>query len=204
MGVDPSINSTGIYVQAYDNNKKIYERFYIIRGIKLTKKESKASEEYKNIFEYILYDYHNPNSLDDNHETELNKSYNIINIKKAIQNIIYDTFEKCGINNNMTVVQEGISYGSSIRTKSVFDLAGLNFVLRDGIIEMCEKYSNLNYIIATPSEIKKVATGKGNANKDMILSIFDCLYAFENIKRDDIADAYFMSEYGRLLQNKNG
>ena len=34
----------------------------------------------------------------------------------------------------VNVVIEGISYGSSIRTKSVFDLAGLNYMIRYKLI----------------------------------------------------------------------
>lgn len=199
IGIDPSINSTGICIEIFDGDNLIFEHFYIIRGHKLTKKEKNASEEYKDNFTYIIYE-HSDTRVDDNHLSELFKTYNIISIKRSILDILIDLKEQFDIQ-IMTIVQEGISYGSTLRTKSVFDLAGLNYVIRDGIIEFdidCE----INYIIAPPSEIKKFATGKGNANKEMMLLLFNSIYDFGDIKQDDIADAYFMCKYGIDLTHK--
>ena len=100
------------------------------------------------------------------------------------------------------VLQEGISYGSSIRTKSIFDLAGLNYLLRNVFIH-CDGYV---FTIATPANIKKFATGKGNAKKQMIVENF--LQQHKKLscipKVDDIADAYFMAQFARNLKNKDG
>ena len=79
----------------------------------------------------------------------------------------------------------------------MFDLAGLNYLLRNTFIN-----SNIcNYfIIAAPSEIKKFATGKGNASKEMMVSMFSCIFPDLQLpKIDDICDAYFMANYASKL-----
>ena len=110
--------------------------------------------------------------------------------------------------NNVTdihVVQEGISYGSTIRTKSVFDLAGLNFMIRDRLIKLSKSYIyNFNYTIATPAEIKKWSTGNGNCKKELMIDLFKQIYPDFNLpKIDDICDAYFMASYAKYLNDKN-
>ena len=103
----------------------------------------------------------------------------------------------------VNVVIEGISYGSSIRTKSIFDLAGLNYMIRYKLIT--SDIQHLNLTIATPSNIKKYATGKGNANKESIMTIFKYIFPeMQNIpKLDDIADSYFMAMFSRDIECKN-
>jgi crossover junction endodeoxyribonuclease RuvC len=94
---------------------------------------------------------------------------------------------------NTYVVIEGISYGSTIKTSSVFDLAGLNYMIRTAMM----KFSS-NLIIAPPSHVKKFATGSGNANKELMIETFKSIHPeFDIPKIDDIADAFFMS---RLAQ----
>ena len=97
------------------------------------------------------------------------------------------------------VCQEGISYGSSKRTKSVFDLAGLNFLLRMMIISTLRPDK---YIIATPSEIKKKTSGNGNCNKDVMVNLFKSLKPdFDLPKLDDIADSFWMANYIKYLSD---
>ena len=82
---------------------------------------------------------------------------------------------------------------SSIRTKSVFDLAGLNFLLRMMIID---KINPDRYVIATPSEIKKKTSGNGNCKKEVMINLFKDIYSDFNLpKLDDIADSYWMATY---------
>ena len=99
------------------------------------------------------------------------------------------------------IVIEGISYGSSIRTKSVFDLAGLNYLIRYKLIKA---FDHSKFTIIPPSELKKFTTGKGNANKDTIVALFQLLYPNLSVpKLDDIADAYFMSNYAKHMDDFN-
>ena len=101
-------------------------------------------------------------------------------------------------NVKLYIVQEGISYGSSIRTKSIFDLAGLNYMIRNEFIEK----ENILFFIAPPTHIKKFATGIGNCEKEMIIELFKNTHKelTESLpKVDDIADAYYMSCYAKKL-----
>ena len=57
VGIDPSINSTGVCIlETDDNNKQVNCKFYIIKNNKLTKKESKAGDDNAKMFQYVLYD----------------------------------------------------------------------------------------------------------------------------------------------------
>lgn len=201
VGIDPSINSSGITCLAYEENTLIKEFFFIIQprknnksGLGLSKKESEAEEKYIDKFSYILYD--KLDAPEDNHVNEYNKTLNFMNILNIINDEV-NKFIKRVTNNstlyNLYVCQEGISYGSSQRTKSVFDLAGLNFLLRNMVIT---KLRPTKFIIATPSEIKKKTSGNGNCNKDVMISLFQSLYPdFILPKIDDIADSFWMANY---------
>ena len=192
VGIDPSINSTGICIKYKD----IIE-FYIIKGgMHLTKKEINASDSLSN-FNYICYDKLAANN--DNHINEYNKTKNFISIIEIIKDILHKKIlcdNSLNIN-NIYIVMEGISYGSASRTKAIFDLAGLNYIIRYALT----KYG-YNIIICTPSEIKKFATGNGNCKKDIIENIFLTVFPEYKIlpKIDDIADAYMMMLYGEKYQ----
>lgn len=199
VGIDPSINSTGVCIlETDDNNKQVNCKFYIIKGSKLTKKESKAEDDNIKIFQYVLYDKLDTSTknIKDYKTLEWNKTQNMINVCKCVKDIINKYVDYNGIL-NLYICQEGISYGSTIKTKSIFDLAGLNYLLRNSFIN-----SNIcNYfVIAAPSEIKKFATGKGNANKEMMINMFSCIFPDLQLpKVDDICDAYFMANYASKL-----
>ena len=192
IGIDPSINSTGICFK-YDNNID----FYIIKaGLHLTKRELKANEELNN-FEYICYD----KLLNDKnpHITEFNKTQNFIIIINYIKELIYKKILLYNLSldiNNVYIVMEGVSYGSVSKTKAIFDLSGLNYIIRYELT----KYG-YNIIISSPSEIKKFATGNGNCKKEVIENMFLTLFPEYKIlpKVDDISDAYIMMLYCEYL-----
>lgn len=196
VGVDPSINSSGITCLAYEDEKLIKEMFYIIKPDKLTKNESKAEDENISRFMYVIYK--KPEfDKENNHEVEYYKTIifrDILNIiKEIISKFVYQITNGNTIPCILYICQEGISYGSSIRTKSVFDLAGLNFLLRMMIID---KINPDRYIIATPSEIKKKTSGNGNCKKEVMINLFKDIYSDFNLpKLDDIADSYWMATY---------
>lgn len=202
VGIDPSINSTGITIARYENNVEVEIKFYIIKNGKLTKRESAANDSIDN-FEYIIYNKIDLTQFkDDNHVFEYYKTKNMVEVVNAIYDLILNEVKKYSAIVN--VVIEGISYGSSIRTKSIFDLAGLNYMIRYKLIT--SDIQHLNLTIATPSNIKKYATGKGNANKESIMTIFKYIFPeMQNIpKLDDIADSYFMAYFALELDKKNG
>lgn len=201
VGIDPSINSTGITIARYENNVEVEIKFYIIKNGKLTKRESAANDSIDN-FEYIIYNKIDLTQFkDDNHVFEYYKTKNMVEVVNTIYDLILNEVKKYA--SAVNVVIEGISYGSSIRTKSVFDLAGLNYMIRYKLIT--GDIQHLNLSIATPSNIKKYATGKGNANKESIMTIFKYIFPeMQNIpKLDDIADSYFMAMFSRDIECKN-
>ena len=201
VGIDPSINSTGITIARYENNVEVEVKFYIIKNGKLTKRESAANDSIDN-FEYIIYNKIDLTQFkDDNHVFEYYKTKNMVEVVNTIYDLILNEVKK--YTSTVNVVIEGISYGSSIRTKSVFDLAGLNYMIRYKLIT--SDIQHLNLSIATPSNIKKYATGKGNANKESIMTIFKYIFPeMQNIpKLDDIADSYFMAMFSRDIECKN-
>ena len=182
VGIDPSINSTGICVNEQGADGKQKMKFYIIRPNTLTKKEQNIK---LSNFKFLLY---NKESSSDKHENEVCKTKNFLYITDHIKTILKSAVRKAGAD-NVKVYMEGISYGS-LQTLSVFDLAGLNYLIR----QTCESL-NIKYTIITPSEAKKHATGKGNASKELITDTFLALYPkMGTLKKvDDIADAYFLS-----------
>lgn len=201
IGIDQSLNSTGLCILTFDNEKLKKEYFAIIKTSKLSKKETEAEKTNKNFNYHIteivnLKDYEN-----NNHYKEYYKTLNFISVLDKIFEIICSNVK--GKSSNIYIVQEGISYGSSIRTKSIFDLAGLNYMLRYKLLDFSKKFANSKFWIIPPTEIKKFATGKGNANKDLIVTTFKTIYPdFDLPKIDDICDAYFMARYAIKLKNE--
>ena len=199
VGIDPSINSTGICVKKYDGSNKVSEYFVILKpGYRqkpkekwLTKKEKIANESLVN-FSYEFYNAEELNVYEDmTHFQEYWKSFNMINgankVKDIVNKYTKDNPEK------IFITIEGISYGSSIRTKSIYDLAGFNYLIREKFIEE----ENIVFTIATPKEIKKFASGNGNAQKDLLVNMFTIVFPEFSIipKLDDICDAWFMSDF---------
>ena len=212
IGIDPSLNSTGLCLQFYEDNKFVKDMYYIVKPNKLTKKEKAAQDSLIN-FDYALYekidlDMYKDNNVNignshiyNNLFSEYWKTVNMIRIVKTIKECIKDNIQG-RINYRIYIVQEGISYGSSIRTKSVFDLAGLNYMIRNEFIEK----ENITLFIAPPTHIKKFATGVGNCKKEQVIELFKTTHneLTEKLpKVDDIADAYYMSQYARHLYLEN-
>lgn len=196
MGVDPSINSSGICIQFWEDNSKVKEYFAIVKPNKLTKKEQKAHDAYL-FFDYVLYEKHDLSKYEDNHEHEHYKTLNMIAVLDKIIETVKDNVADKNV--EIYVVQEGVSYGSTLKTKSVFDLAGLNFMIRERFL----KDDRFHLTIATPSEIKKYSSGNGNCKKEVMMDLFKILYPdFDLPKLDDICDAYFMASYAKYLYDK--
>ena len=197
VGIDPSINSSGVSLLFFnDKNELQKELFFLVRGTDhLTKREKDAAEKYADCFEYISYGKYDISMAEDNHEAEYQKTLNMI----AIVDHIWDVVSEYVHGDDLVyIVQEGVSYGSSIRTKSIFDLAGLNYLLRMKFIKsLC---NNMNFTIATPSEIKKFTTGNGNCKKDQMIELFKALHpGFDLPKLDDIADSYWMANFAKKI-----
>lgn len=183
IGIDPSLNSTGICI----NNNGKCDYFLIVS--KMTKKMQLFDNQY---VKFIKYEKNNTNKKENSYEIiEKNKSNNIYSICKSIEEIIkkYD---------NCHVYMEGVSYGS-LGSSALVDLSGLNFAIRNVLIQ-----NNIPFTIVSPSQNKKFATGNGAADKSLMifswLKIEKHLKNITEIKIDDLADAYFLSNYSSQLR----
>lgn len=190
IGIDPSINSTGVVIRKIDDQKnRVFEKFFIIKPNKLTKNEQKFQDSTE-CFEYIIYNKTDLKDIKyDNHKYEYEKTLNISRIVDCLSALLY----RYVLTSETTIVSmEGISYGSSTKTSALCDLAGLNYLIRLMIINL-DIGVRLN--ICTPAEVKKYASGMGNCTKDVLSHMFLKIHPeFNEIKKvDDLADAYFMS-----------
>lgn len=194
IGIDQSINSTGITIQKFDEEVLLDKKFYIIHNSKLTKKEI-AAEEALNNFEYILYDKLEKANSSSNSEYEAFKMRNAINISENIIDLIIRNINKL---DKVYIGIEGISFNST-QTKSLIDLAGLSYIIRYNIFKFFNSHKDNQgeLIIFTPGEIKKFATGNGNAKKESMISLFNAMHNELRIipKIDDLADSYWICEY---------
>lgn len=175
IGLDLSINSTGVCV-----NKDGKCSYYIITS-KMTKKMQNFEHKY---VKYILY---NKQEVDGEYsEKETIKTNNINNIVLEIEKIIkkYKPDQ---------VKIEGISFGST-GSAALIDLSGLNYMIRKMLID-----NGVSFVIISPSQNKKFATGNGSAEKDVMIDAWKRLdkniQDITEVKIDDLADAYFLSCY---------
>lgn len=190
IGIDPSMNSTGVVLQLYDDNNLIQENIFIVKPNKLTGKEQIAQDS-----GYIKYVLYSKEDVDKNAETqikELAKTHTLMNIVDAIK---YCLFEFINNADDITVTMEGLSYGSTQRTSAIMELAGLNFMIRNMLLT---SNKNIKLNIMPPTVIKKWVTGYGTASKDAMISAFQSLRPNVKVpKVDDIADAWWMCSYGK-------
>jgi Holliday junction resolvasome RuvABC endonuclease subunit len=176
LGIDPSINSTGLTVWKREQNIHIY---YIISN-HLTKK---MKDFHHDRFQYIEYQKIQPDKNVEYCIRESQKTSNIFNICQAIREVIQ--------NEGVTAcVMEGVSYGST-GSAALVDLAGLNFAIRCTLKEL-----NIPFMIVSPTSVKSFAVGNGAAQKEAIIFAWThCDPEFQGVKVkiDDVADSYFMS-----------
>ena len=168
LGIDPSINGTGLCLN--DNGKCSY--FYIVP--KATKKTQKMMLEWSvELIEYKVV------KTDNDKTKEIYKSERVYEIQKIIEDII-DRYKP------ERVVIEAIAYAAN---GSIDMLAGLNYSIRNLCIER-----GIELVIVSPTTLKKSSVGTGKASKDLMMSTWKLLEGI-NIDCDDLADAYFLSNY---------
>lgn len=90
------------------------------------------------------------------------------------------------------IAVEGFSYGSRGR--------GVAFQFGYGYAVQIALYNNdFNYLIVTPSQVKKFATGLGNASKEsMILPIYK-RWGYEH-ESDNVRDAFILAQIARATK----
>ena len=176
IGIDPSMNSTGICVK-----QDLKTKYYIVTS-HMTKKMVKFDADQKNI-KYLPYEKTQVTGLE-YAEKETAKANNVYNICQQIK----ATLKK---HKPDIVVMEGVSYGS-IGSAALVDLAGLQFAIRMVLIDL-----KIPFKIVTPMHLKSVAVGIGSADKAIMVDAWKRLdakmnYNFE-VKVDDLADAFFLA-----------
>ena len=178
IGIDPSINCTGICV--WDTERNIHS-YYMVPS-KVTKKMQQFEHNFVRIVPYSKQDTKNLEYSD----KERYKFDNIYNIGKIV-GIVLDTF------NPAQVYMEGVSYGS-VGSAALVDLSFLNAVLRYEL-----KKRGLLFTIVSPTSVKKFACANGQAEKDIIIDAWKRLDKniadVKDIKIDDLADSYFLAHY---------
>lgn len=176
IGIDPSMNSTGVCIDV--NGKYIY---YIIVS-DMTKKMTLFNHDRVHIINY----FKETNKYDKYIDKERQKTSNIYKICACLENIIKQY--------NPDIIQmEGVSYGST-GSAALVDLSGLNFAIRMMIYRL-----NKPLAVVAPTSVKKFAVANGQADKNIMINAWKKLDPeMENIKSikiDDLADAFFISQY---------
>lgn len=182
IGIDPSINCTGICLYS----KSININHYYLIPSKMTKKLDEFQHDCICILPYTKYSTKDGEYTD----KEKFKTINIHSICCRIKRIIEQIQE---IDIDITVNMEGVSYGS-VGSAALVDLAGLNFAIRMTLLGM-----KIPFNIISPTSVKKFAVANGGAEKDIIIDAWKRLDPnisnVNNIKIDDLADAYFLAHY---------
>ena len=178
MGIDPSINCTGICICDTLTNNHTY---YMI-----VSKRTKKMREFKHDAVYIKEYFKKDSNNGEYHIKEYNKAQNILDIVHYIKDIM--RWHKPDL-----VQMEGVSYGST-GSAALVDLSGLNFSIRMMLIE-----ENVDFNILAPTAVKKFAVGNGAADKNVMIASWKKLdKKIENIvdiKVDDLADSFFIAHY---------
>ena len=178
IGIDPSINCTGVCI--YDSLTNNHTYYMIVS--KRTKKMREFANDNVHIVEYNRQE----SNKGEYSEKEFNKSNNIYTICTILRDLI-QLYEPD------LVQMEGVSYGSR-SSRALVDLAGLNFAIRMTILR-----EDIQFNILAPTNIKKFAVGDGGAEKDVMIASWKKLDKnitnITDIKVDDLADSYFIAHY---------
>lgn len=182
IGIDPSINCTGVCV--WDVESDTHQYFMI--PSKMTKK----MKEFNNTYVQLLpYDKYQTDSSDYSTKEAI-KFTNIYNVCMRIYDIIKYYVDK---DYTIETYMEGVSYGS-IGSAALIDLSFLNASIR-----MILKQIGVHFTIVSPTSLKKFACANGQAEKDIMIDAWKRLDKnikdITTIKVDDLADAYFLAHF---------
>ncbi len=187
IGIDPSINSTGLCIMECNGTFDSIKTEYVIIGTKPKKATVEFIEDNSDKFLFVDYGKEDIPKDIEYYKKELIKTENLLKAAEALNDIM-----TCNLPD--IAVMEGVSYGSTSGA-SIVDLAGLNFIYRSVVIDtVCD-----DMVIASPMEIKKFDTGNGGVDKETMMKVWKLCEKIEidpKAKLDDLADAYFMALYG--------
>ena len=178
IGIDPSINSTGVCIwdDAVADN-----RYYIIPS-KMTRKMQQFDNQWITLLPYIKQD-----TTKDTYTIKEHKKFcNLYEVCNRIGDIL-DKYKPD------MVKMEGVSYGS-VGSAALVDLSMLSGMIR---LEIGRR--GIPFEIVSPTELKKFACANGQADKDVMIDAWKRLDPhikdITEIKVDDLADAYFLAHY---------
>ena len=192
IGIDYSLSSPGVCVNTSDGEFKYEDcTFYFLTN---TKKYDATFKE-KIAFGTSAVEYigtqHKPYTSEPERYSQI-ADWVIDIIKSQSQLMIGKLWEKKPI-----IQIEDYSYGSTGRVFHIAENLGL---LKYKLKMEC----GWDYTLLPPSVIKKFATDKGNANKDLMLDAFEkdtgpnLAQVFDTTSKSpisDVADAYFICKY---------
>ncbi len=112
-------------------------------------------------------------------------------IASIIENLINEEKTEWQAPDLITI--EGFSYGS--KGRSVFDIAYLGWRIREDL-EQLRVDDGIPWLEVPPTQVKQFATGKGNANKEIILQQVYKRWGVE-FSDNNQADAYVLAQIGR-------
>jgi crossover junction endodeoxyribonuclease RuvC len=107
--------------------------------------------------------------------------YRMLEIKESLRKIIQQYKPVQGI-------IEG--FGFSSRGRSIFDLGGLGYIIRELFVE-----ENIFLLVIAPATLKKYVTNKGNCKKDLMLLNVYKRWGVE-FNDNNLADAYGLARIG--------
>lgn len=174
IGIDPSMNSTGICI----NDGGVYK--YILLSTKPTKKMLRAVDELKNLRIIPIQKEPNERGV----QGAINQTKNISYIIDKISTLLT-------IYRPHHVTLEAPAFNATGR---IADLSGLNHAIR---LECLKR--DIPFFPLTPTSVKMQTTGNGAATKEMMietwLQLFPEYKCLQGMKIDDLADAWAMCEF---------
>ena len=189
IGVDLSIQSSCIC----ENGTK----FHLIISDQLYSKKTTEflrTNPFK-YFKFYIYEYTNQKG-----KKEFNKSCNTYHISNIMENIL----------NKIKFQQVNMEAIALSAIGTLDQLSGINYITRFLLFKKGLPFGDLNLI--SPSTLKRVSVGKGDADKKVMEEAFKNILKFSNkkllkeleilenhIKIDDIADSYFLYAYESII-----
>lgn len=96
-----------------------------------------------------------------------------------------------GAGSPVKVFIEGFAFGA--KGQAIYEIAGLGYIVR-----LALRYRGVDVIEVPPAMLKKFATGKGNANKEIIIREVFRRWNFE-ARDNNEADAFVLGQIGLCL-----
>ena len=174
VGIDPSLTGTGIIV---------------LRNGELGKALTTKNEPKLGTIERVRRIYEQINNVIENLATYSSAAYFAANCLESPPL----SPKKIQWEPPSLIVIEGFSYGS--KGRGVFDIAYLGWRIREEL-ERYRTEDDIPWLEVSPSQVKQFATGKGNANKEIVLQQVYKRWGVE-FNDNNQADVYVLAQIGR-------